>query len=404
MTAERIAVLIVDDDPHFVELLRSLLDTVHLRTPFDVHCVASGDAALREIRRQPYQLVLLDNHLPGQDGLDVLQQLGGLPASHQPAVIMLTAAGNEEVAVEAMKRGAKDYLSKLELSPPALHRAITSALQQRWLERQLQEKTEHLAADLRMAREVQLAFLPQTYPTFPATATPAQSALQFSHRYLPSDAIGGDFFDVLALTDHAAGVLICDVAGHGLRAALVTAILRGLVEELRAEARDPGRFLGAINRGLREILRATKPPLFATAFYLVADVARGELRYATAGHPWPFHLPRATADLAILGADHDGRGPALGVLDDEIYRTLTCPLRTGDRILLYTDGLFEVEMADGQLYGEERLQAAVHQHRALPANQLLDQVVADVQAAALDHQFTDDVCVVGIEVARLETQ
>ena len=100
--------------------------------------------------------------------------------------------------------------------------------------RLLREKNAQMEADLNLAREVQVAFLPQRYPTFPRDVAPEQSALRFVHRYLPTGLLGGDFFDVRPLSETSVGVLICDVMGHGVRAALEMAILRALVEELAA--------------------------------------------------------------------------------------------------------------------------------------------------------------------------
>src|SRR5205807_9529003 len=124
----------------------------------------------------------------------------------------------------------------------------------------------------------------QQYPTFPHSAAPEASALHFSHRYLPAAAVGGDFFNIFAITDTTAGIFICDVMGHGMRAALITAIMRGLLEELMPVAADPGNFLAEINRSLHAILKRTKEPFLATAFYMVADVTSAKLRFVSAGH------------------------------------------------------------------------------------------------------------------------
>src|SRR5439155_10053637 len=131
-------------------------------------------------------------------------------------VVMLTGMGNETIAVEAMKCGAMDYLAKDCLDAPSLIRAITSALERKRLEeqtsrlaRELHQKNSQMEADLHMARELQEALLPQRYPTFPAKVASKESALRFCHRYQPTSTVGGDFFDVMALSDTEAGVVIC---------------------------------------------------------------------------------------------------------------------------------------------------------------------------------------------------
>jgi PAS domain S-box-containing protein len=107
----------------------------------------------------------------------------------------------------------------------------------------LREKNAQLEEDLETARELQHALLPQHYPRFPSCASPGASALRFHHFFRSSSGVGGDFFDVFQISDSLAGVFICDVMGHGVRAALVAAILRALVEDLRGRATEPAKFL-----------------------------------------------------------------------------------------------------------------------------------------------------------------
>src|SRR5437868_12644872 len=113
--------------------------------------------------------------------------------------------------------------------------------------------------------------LPQQYPAFHGAGPQSQSAFEFTHRSLPTGTVGGDFFTVSPLSDTEAGVFICDVAGHGVRSALVTAIIRALVEELKPVARDPAEFLTKLNRELFKIVEHSGTPVLTTAFYLVAD-------------------------------------------------------------------------------------------------------------------------------------
>ena len=282
--------LIVEDNPIYAEILQQLLQVLTTEMQFDVHWVDTAEKAQAAVSQKRYDLVLLDSRLPTADGLTVLASLRKLPDDDQPAVIMLTGMGREEVAVEAMKRGAKDYLSKDDLDTTSLLRAITSALERRRLETdlrrqsvELRDRNQQFQTDLKLAREIQEAFLPHTYPVFPAGVTADQSALQFWSRYLPTAVLGGDFFDVFPVAGGQAGLLISDVMGHGVRAALVTAILRALADELTPIAADPGLFLAQINRRLTGILQQSKMPMFATACYLVADIQTGQLYFAQAG-------------------------------------------------------------------------------------------------------------------------
>jgi sigma-B regulation protein RsbU (phosphoserine phosphatase) len=265
---------------------------------------------------------------------------------------------------------------------------------------ELRSKNAQLEADFNMAREIQQIFLPHQYPTFPRGVPPAQSALRFSHRYLPAAAVGGDFFDIFALTDTSAGVLICDVMGHGMRAALVTAIMRGLVEELMPSAGDAGRFLTEINRSIHAILRRTRDPFLATAFYLIADIEARELRFASAGHPSPLLVRRKTREVLRLKDIDSHHGPALGLFEKSVYPTCHCQLGAKDLILLFTDGLFEADNEEQEEFGHERLLSAVQRRSGMGVERLLDELLEEVKQFARAKEFDDDVCLVGMEVER----
>lgn len=266
---------------------------------------------------------------------------------------------------------------------------------------ELRRRNKEFEEDLEMARELQNALMPQRYPCFPHDAEPAHSALHFSHFFNPSMAVSGDFFDILELSDTSAGVFICDVMGHGVRAALVAAIVRALVGELKSIAGKPGEFLGRLNRKLFAILTQTRIPMFASASYVVADVAKGELRYANAGHPEPLCV-RHEAGIRRASPLRGGkRDPVLGIFEHAEYSTSRRSLAVGDMVLLFTDGLFEVEGADGALYDENLLIDAVNRRVNLTAAALLRDVLAEVQQFSANKQFSDDVCVVAIEVERV---
>ena len=263
---------------------------------------------------------------------------------------------------------------------------------------ELRRRNEELEEDLEMARELQNALMPQRYPCFPHDAAPTDSALRFSHFFNPSMAVSGDFFDILELSDTSAGIFICDVMGHGVRAALVAAIVRALVGELRNIAARPGEFLSRLNRKLFGILTQTKIPMFASASYVVADVGKGEVRYANAGHPEPLCIRHESSSTRVLPLRDSKRGPVLGMFEHADYGTSRSNLSVDDTVLLFTDGLFEVEGADGALYDQEALIQAVSRRLNLTAAELCREVLTEVRQFSANKQFSDDVCLVAVEV------
>jgi len=396
----KIQVLLVDDNPIDAALTRRLLQALGKELPVETQWVDDAAKAFQAVQRRPYDLVLLDYQLPGASGLDVLTELQKLPPGQRPAVIMLTASGNEHIAVETMKRGARDYIRKDELAVTSLTRAVLSALSQKRLQDQVDNYLAQTQAELQMARQLQHAMLPQRFPTFPNTAPPADSALRFYARYIATTELGGDFYNVVPISATAAGVFICDVMGHGVRAALVTAMLRALVEELRPVAHEPGQFLQGLNQGLHAILQNAAEPLFATAFYLVADAAQGTLQFANAGHPPPLHLQRQAGTVMPLSLGASRPGPALGLFADTTYATGNVEWIPRDMVLLFTDGLFEVIGRDGQELGQPWLLAAVQKHQQLPGLQLINDLISMAQHHAGAGKFADDVCLLGVELAR----
>ena len=265
---------------------------------------------------------------------------------------------------------------------------------------ELRSKNEVMEENLRMAREIQLTMLPQQYPMFPEDAPTDQSAFQFTHRYQSAEAVSGDFFAVSALSDEKAGVLICDVTGHGIRAALVTAMIRALAEELKPCAHDPGFFLKKLNSDLFNILKTTGSPMLTTAFYFVADWRSGVLRFANAGHPKPLLVRRPANSVTALANSIGHSQPALGLFDDPPYQTSEVQIAPGDLVMLFTDGLYEVQGANEELYSQQRLIMDLKPLIAKPTSQLFDDLLAIVRNFSVGHEFEDDVSLVGMDFVR----
>ena len=263
--------------------------------------------------------------------------------------------------------------------------------------RLINAKNEQMEADLCMARELQQALLPVEYPTFPPGCPAASSSIQFVHRYQPSGNVGGDFFHVIPLSENSAGVFICDVMGHGVRSALVTAMLRALVEELASGASDPGQLMTLINRELTKMLEQTGAALFATALYAVIDSAACQMHYAIAGHPFPLHVRRDRGSADFLHA-RIKPGPALGLFPLAAYDTRECAISPGDLIMLFTDGLFEVDDPNGEEFGCARLQQAVTRFAKKPSAEIVSNLFEEINLYSAGCGFTDDVCVVGLEL------
>jgi serine phosphatase RsbU (regulator of sigma subunit)/CheY-like chemotaxis protein len=448
-----IEVFIVEDSPTQALKLRHVLE----RHEYRVTAARNGKEALAVLAERLPTLMITDINMPEMDGYELCQRIKDDPRMKELPVILLTSLSDPKDILRGLECGADNFIvkpyneefllsriqyvmanlelrrqskgklateiffagQKYRLTSERIHSIdlllstyetavqknmeLSRAKEQLELQaEQLREKNAQMEADLDMARELQVAFLPRHYPVFPPHASPDQSALQFCHRYSTSTELGGDFFDVLALSDTMAGILICDVMGHGVRAALVTAIVRGLVEELREDADDPGELMTQMNRSLCAILQQTTTPLFATAVYAVVDAARGVVRWANAGHPAPYHLRRSAGVVErLVRADGKKADPALGLMNDTTYHAEERRLSAGDLLMLFTDGLYEIDGADDTLYEVAQLTSALDARLALPTTRLFDELIAELRKFSVTGEFGDDMCLVGLDVARL---
>jgi serine phosphatase RsbU (regulator of sigma subunit) len=267
-------------------------------------------------------------------------------------------------------------------------------------DREIRQKNEQMETDLRMATELQQALMPGTYPSIPADVGAGVTNLRFCHRYLPATLMGGDFFHIARLNDDTAAVCICDVMGHGVRAALITAMMRAMIESHSADARDPGRLLTQLNSEFTGILKQTGTLVFVTVLYCVISVTTGKVRFSRAGHPPPLRARRRSGEVQSLIIGGDSAGPAIGIIPNAPFKTTEASLETGDFLLFFTDGIIEVEANNGSQFGIEGLQESVRSNLDQPTESLLDAVVGDVYRFGDSTVLTDDACLVAAELAR----
>jgi serine phosphatase RsbU (regulator of sigma subunit) len=260
---------------------------------------------------------------------------------------------------------------------------------------EIERQNSQMEQELIMAGKVQQAMLPQIYPAFAPQPSAESSILEFHHRYLPAGKVSGDFFHVSRISDHRAGVFICDVMGHGVRSAMITSMLRALVEELQSAADEPGQLLERLNEDLFAILRQNDETMYATAIYMVVDTANLRICWASAGHPSPLHL-RGHDSVELLPLPREKRGKVLGLVAATAYNTSETSLQPGDRLLLYTDGVYEIFSGEKE-FGISGVAAALRQNLALPTPQLLDKVLQSARTFGAAPDFEDDVCLLAID-------
>jgi len=256
--------------------------------------------------------------------------------------------------------------------------------------RKLTQINEQMEDDLHMAANLQQAFLPQSYPTFAD-----ERCVQFFHRYIASTQVSGDLCAVHKLSDTEAGMLVCDVMGHGVRAALITAIVHTMIGELAQKNLSPGEFFSEMNRQLRPVFKSQDAFIFVTASYLILNTETGVLRGASAGHPTPFIVrSNDSVDAEPLQMAENVNGPALAVVQNIEYQTFEMQLNPGDAIIMYTDGVLEEPNDEDEEFGMERTQAALNAQPDNHPETLCDGLINTVCDFHECTQLGDDICLI----------
>ena len=235
-------------------------------------------------------------------------------------------------------------------------------------------------SNLEFARKIQEHLMPK--------AMPQTGTIRFDVRYYPHDLIGGDFFDIRHLEPGRYGVLVADVSGHGVSAALYTMWLKSMGDTFADVAADPARFLGSISR---ELGRLSLDESFATAVYAVVGAESCEITYTNAGHPAPLHF-RADGEVGQLKAT----GLPLGISDDAGYGVETIRFEPGDLLLCYTDGVTEVTDDRGEPLGEAGLIELVQDELSRPKGNLLESVHQRVERRCTEVALPDDVLLLSV--------
>jgi phosphoserine phosphatase RsbU/P len=242
-----------------------------------------------------------------------------------------------------------------------------------------------LENELRTAHEIQLSILPTSMPDVPGLA--------FHARYDPASSVAGDLYDFLRVDARHTGVLVADVSGHGVPAALIASMVKVAVSSSERLAGDPAALLASVDATLRRDVRRA----FVTATYLWLDMDAHSVTVCNAGHPQPLLFRRHTerGDRFLeLGTP----GVLLGRFAGARYTAATTALEPGDRIVAYTDGVVEAMSTKRELFGEERLQTIVRESTALDVRAVADAIVAAVRGWRVEDEDADDLTVVVIDV------
>jgi len=310
--------LIVDDDEDMRILLGAFLEDLG----YTVSAVADGESSLQWLERDTTDVIFLDLSMSGMDGLDVLKHIR--ERGFDVAVILTTALGSEDVAIEALRIGADDYLRK-PFNRHELRAVLDRAIQKLSLFRHNVLLRRQLGVELSRAAKVQADLLPGQIPILDGWELAAQC--------VPAREVGGDFYDWQRIGPGVLSLTVGDVMGKGIPAALLMASVRAVLRAVGPSS-SPATAVQTAASALATDL--TRSGAFVTLFHAQLDLASGRLRYVDAGHGY-VRLCRADGRIEQLPA----KGLPLGVLDDEVYEEGVVTMEPGDVLIIYSDGLTE---------------------------------------------------------------
>lgn len=377
--------LIADDQPDVLTALRLLLRTAGYQT----EAVTSPAEVIEAIKQHEFDLVLMDlnyarDTTSGQEGLDLITHIRSLDSALP--IVVLTAWGSVELAVEAMHRGGRDFVLKPWDNARLLESLNTQIelgrkrRQRRRVAEETQTVTDKLQQELVESQEIQAALMPQAIPHI--------DGFDIAFAWKPARTVGGDYFDVVQFSDRTTALCVADVAGKGMPAALLMSNVQAVLKSLATENVSPGALCARVNRIICENIVAHR---FITCFYALLDTKNKHLSYSNAGHCPPM-LIRDGACLRMKEG-----GPVLGVFPERHYGQGNIQLRSGDCLVFFTDGVTEAENALGAEFGEDRLQEMLIEGYQLDSVELRDRIMEAVNEFS-DGEVYDDATLMIVKV------
>jgi phosphoserine phosphatase RsbU/P len=386
-------IIIADDQPDVLEALRLLLKGHGYVT----ETVTSPAGLLEALGRSEFDLVLMDlnyarDTTSGREGLDILTQLKD--SGDAPPIVVMTGWATVGLAVEAMQRGVGDFVEKPWVNTRLLEvlqkqidigrerrNARRNAIENNRSQNEIASQLQRQGREIEEARAIQLGFLPKEIPQI--------AGYEIAGAWQPARVVGGDYYDVLSFGEDTLGLCIADVAGKGMPAALLMSNLQAAVRGLASPAMSPEILCERLNT---LIYRNIASDRFITFFYAQLDRASRQIRYSNAGHNAPIVVHRdGTHDRLDEG------GSVLGIFQSQNFVAGTCTLQPGDRVLLFTDGVAEASLPEGEEFGDTRLIQLLRENCEASAEQL-QKTILDTVGTFCGGNWHDDATLIAIAV------
>ena len=350
-------ILIVDDTPINIGVISGAL-----KDSFATKVATSGEKALAiAAGADKPDLILLDIMMPEMDGYEVCRRLKANPDTRDIPVIFLTSQTEAEDETKGFEVGAVDYIHK-PFSAAVVKARVRTHLMLREAHAQIARQLVEINTELEMARQIQLSILP--------SSTPKIAGMDIVARYIPMTSVAGDFYDFIVVDEKHLGILIADVSGHGLPAALIASMLQVALTAQSRHVSEPGKVLAGLNQALCGKFQHN----FVTAAYVYVDLEKNIMNYAGAGHPPLLLWRKSTGGSSQLLEN----GLVMGQFEEATYDSLQVPIEPGDRFFLYTDGILETANPAQEEFGTERFMKFMDTNNKLPAGPFADALLLEL--------------------------
>ena len=374
-------ILVVDDEPDLEILVRQKFRRRIRRGEFEFTFAQNGLEALERLAENPeLEMILSDINMPRLDGLSLLNALGDV--NPEIRAVMVSAYGDMDNIRTAMNRGAFDFVTK-PIDFEDLETTIDKTLRHSRVMREAlssQNQLHALRQELNIAHSMQLSILPTSFPSTPE--------YEVHGRVIPAKEVGGDFYDIYRLDDGMLGIVIADVSGKGIPAALFMMVCRTLLKGIAIGMASPAEALTEANALLHA---ENQSSMFVTVFYGVFNPRSGSLTFANAGHESPVvrRVDGSTEALPFTG------GVPLGIVEDMRFEERTSNIASGEFVFLFTDGVTEALNESEEEFGNDRVHDTIAGVDSGPAREAVDALVRTVvQFSGTAEQFDDLTCLV----------
>ena len=377
-----IKILCVDDETAVEQLMRQYFRRKIRSGEYEFFFAHNGIEALNVMYNNPdIEIILSDINMPEMDGLTLLAKMNEM---HNPAlhVIMVSAYGDMANIRQAMNNGAFDFAVK-PIDMEDLSLTIEKAVEQiKFIHETQQEHTqlESLKKDLTTARDIQQYILPRTFPPFPEES----GRMDIYASMEAAKEIGGDFYDFFRIDDDRVALVIADVCGKGIPAALFMAISRTVIRSKGMEYDDAGKCMTESNRPL---VAYSADCMFVTVFYAVYNMKTGLLAYCNAGHNRPVLL-HADGTTEMLPKP---RNFFVGAYENAVYKEEILQMESGDTLVMYTDGVTEASNPAREMFGLDRFRSTLSSLAGKDCRQIVETVRAGISDFAVGAEQHDDI-------------